>query len=527
MNLSDRELLARMIQAEAGNQGELGMRAVAAVMDNRRRAQGYGGNTFRDVLLAPGQFSPANSITGYAGGEQGVDLNQLQASQTAYAVADAVMGGNLEDPTGGALNFLNPDISQPSWLSTMGNTVKIGDHLFGTAGSGEGSSGRPGGAAMRLVGGGNSAATGGAGNDTLGETMPIQNQPRGLLGSLGIQKRDEAAGGETAQPFYQRDGFKDTAAILAQGFGRMGIMGMEEIADDIAKQRTENKARNKTAEYLRKAGRTDLADMVDQGLIGGREAAGVLLQKPEDDRTAMMKNYEFYISKGMSPEQAMAALKSGTTIQMPGAPTIGTIPQGYQAIQDPETKAYRLEVIPGGPADTAAKDAAAKDAGLGTKAAAGSTVLGDIAEMKRRVEESPTLTTGLIGGILKNYGGTGALDVDELGKTIRANIGFDRLQRMREESPTGGALGQVAVQELEALQASLGSLNTSQGAPQLIRNLERLEDQYKKSMRRILETEGGSQYFTQGEINMILGTPQGSSGQPTVINGYTIQKVTE
>ena len=115
---------------------------------------------------------------------------------------------------------------------------------------------------------------------TKGPQMMQEQKPQGLLGSLGIQKMEEGAEGETGQRFYNRESFKDTAAVLAQGFGRMGIMGMEEIADDIAKQRTENKARNKTAEYLRKAGRTDLADMVNQGLIGGREAAGVLLQKP-------------------------------------------------------------------------------------------------------------------------------------------------------------------------------------------------------------------------------------------------------
>ena len=68
-----------------------------------------------------------------------------------------------------------------------------------------------------------------------------------------------------------------------------------------------------------------------------------------------------------------------------------------------------------------------------------------------------------------------ALDVDKLGEYNKANIGFDRLQRMRDESPTGGALGQVAVKELDALQASLGSLDTSQSSDQLLRNLERLE----------------------------------------------------
>jgi hypothetical protein len=75
---------------------------------------------------------------------------------------------------------------------------------------------------------------------------------------------------------------------------------------------------------------------------------------------------------------------------------------------------------------------------------------------------------------------------------------------MRDESPTGGALGQVAVQELEALQASLGSLNTSQSSDQLLRNLERLENQYRQSMLKILNTEGGSNYFSEYEKSIIL-----------------------
>ena len=82
--------------------------------------------------------------------------------------------------------------------------------------------------------------------------MQQEQKPRGLLGSLGIQKMEEGAEGETGQRFYNRDSFKDTAAILAQGFGRMGVMGMEEIADSVAKQRTEKKARNKTIEMLGK-----------------------------------------------------------------------------------------------------------------------------------------------------------------------------------------------------------------------------------------------------------------------------------
>lgn len=141
-----------------------------------------------------------------------------------------------------------------------------------------------------------------------------EQQPRGLLEGFGVQRRDETAGGETAQPFYQRDSFKDTAALLAQGFGRMGIMGMEEIADDIAKQRTENKAKNKTIEYLRKSGRDDLADAVANNVLGARDAASMMFAKPKDERTALQKNYEFFVAQGMAPEEAMQAVRSGPII---------------------------------------------------------------------------------------------------------------------------------------------------------------------------------------------------------------------
>lgn len=164
---------------------------------------------------------------------------------------------------------------------------------------------------------------GAAENNTETKPMMQEQQPRGLLGSLGIQKRDEAAGGETAQPFYQRDTFKDTAATLAQGFAAMGSMpALQKMTADIAQQRTENKARNKTADYLKANGMEDIAELMLAGQIGAREVGAALvnqrLQKPKDDRTALMKNYEFFVGQGMSPEDAMQAVRSGTTIQMPG-----------------------------------------------------------------------------------------------------------------------------------------------------------------------------------------------------------------
>jgi len=78
-------------------------------------------------------------------------------------------------------------------------------------------------------------------------------------------------------------------------------------------------------------------------------------------------------------------------------------------------------------------------------------------------------TSAGIGG--KVFSGVPQTDAYNLGRdieAIKANIGFDELQKMRDASPTGGALGQVAVQELNYLQSVLGSLDQFQD-PKIVR----------------------------------------------------------
>ena len=267
MNLSDRELLARTLQAEAGNQGLGGMLAAGSVVMNRANTSGYG-NGLRGVILKPGQFSAWNSLTGYAGGEQGQNMTSMRPSAAAYQATDQLLTGDYEDPTGGATHYYNPDISNPSWAKGKEFT-RIGDHVFGFADAGRGGNRVP-----------QTATTNTQGAAPM---MQQEEKPRGLLDSVGIQKMEEGAEGETGQRFFQRDSFKDTAALLAQGFGRMGIMGMEEIADDIAKQRTENKAKNKTMEALMKMGTPQAQAAVEYINAGGDPVSALKMAfaKPE------------------------------------------------------------------------------------------------------------------------------------------------------------------------------------------------------------------------------------------------------
>ena len=69
---------------------------------------------------------------------------------------------------------------------------------------------------------------------------------------------------------------------------------------------------------------------------------------------------------------------------------------------------------------------------------------------------------------------TDAGRLKNLVNTIKANVGFDKLQSMRENSPTGGALGQVAIQEIQFLQSVFGSLETAQREEDVRYNLQRL-----------------------------------------------------
>ena len=101
-------------------------------------------------------------------------------------------------------------------------------------------------------------------------------------------------------------------------------------------------------------------------------------------------------------------------------------------------------------------------------------------------------STGLTGNVARGIPGTDAFALKQAIQTIKGNIGFETLQQMRAESPTGGALGQVAVQELEYLQSVLGSLDQAQTAEDIKRNLTRIKSFMAASAtrrRRALEMD--------------------------------------
>lgn len=123
----------------------------------------------------------------------------------------------------------------------------------------------------------------------------------------------------------------------------------------------------------------------------------------------------------------------------------------------------------------------------------------EIARARELIEGVPTWTTGFIGSIAKNIAGTGAYNLRTLLDTIKANIGFDQLNQMRQQSPTGGALGQVTERELAYLQAVAGSLDMGMDDESLLFNLQRLERRYQEVISGTSPVSPGRDAATQGD----------------------------
>lgn len=91
------------------------------------------------------------------------------------------------------------------------------------------------------------------------------------------------------------------------------------------------------------------------------------------------------------------------------------------------------------------------------------------------------LTTGFSGYLLKDLPSTTAYNLQRLLDTVKANIGFDALNSMRQNSPTGGALGNVTERELAFLQAVAGSLDQAQTVDQVLDVLGQVKENFRVS----------------------------------------------
>ena len=117
--------------------------------------------------------------------------------------------------------------------------------------------------------------------------MTPEQAPKGLLGSLGIQKMVEGAEGDAGQRFYNRQSFGDTMAALAPALGRMGVMGLDvpaqAVADRRFAQRDQEQKTSKTIEALSRMNTPQAKQALEYLSAGGDPVAALKMAfgKPE------------------------------------------------------------------------------------------------------------------------------------------------------------------------------------------------------------------------------------------------------
>ena len=244
--------------------------------------------------------------------------------------------------------------------------------------------------------------------------------------------------------------------------------------------------------------------------------------------TSDIQNYEYYVQQeraaGREPlgplEFEQAVRQSGATrIENNVGPTgvdYGDPGPGLAWRRNPDntvmTDEQGLPIAGAFQGGKVAQEAAAAEAkaviGAGQKERTANIVVDEVDRALARIESNPSGTTGWGGLFMQWAPESDAQFVKERMTTIKANVGFDKLQLMRESSPTGGAVGQVSNFENVLLQATFGSLEQSQRPEDLSYNLRRIGSIYS-----IVIGEPGMEQQTQALAQIGQAVDRGEMSQ--------------
>lgn len=174
--------------------------------------------------------------------------------------------------------------------------------------------------------------------------------------------------------------------------------------------------------------------------------------------------------------------RSSTTNQLrpvgnPPAAMIYQPPAGYRGTPD------QLEPIPGGPVDTRTNESGrARRDRLQSSA---SQLQNAIDVLNTAEGQVSGWTAGAGGQALRGFGGTPAHDLQQTLEPVIAILAFENLAEMRRNSETGGALGSIAVRELDLLSRTVRSLETTQGPEQLRANIAATRTQLSRTLAAV------------------------------------------
>jgi len=325
-------------------------------------------------------------------------------------------------------------------------------------------------------------------------------QQTGLLGNFG--QNMQRGFGRIGDAITGKDpNARDQLAIALMSLSGnpQQTQALQQLAANRIQQRKQNEANNKTVAFIKNINpeigalveaNPALAPTALQQIMRARMSGGA------DNSTALMKNFAFLREQfpDMQPNDLLQMARGGTSVNITnqmGSKQYGNPPKDTAWARD-ENGNVKLDErgipialpIQGTVLfNQTQKVGDQKEKVSEETIVTSGVVIGNIDKIRKRMEDS-WFTTGIFGQALRNVGGTAAFDIKALIAPIQASIGFDRLQRMRDASPTGGALGQVSERELDLLMSTLSSLDQAQTEDQFLQALNQVEQRYTKIIEK-------------------------------------------
>lgn len=365
----------------------------------------------------------------------------------------------------------------------------------------------------------------------MGDAMKIGEMQRGVETQNKLRQL-YSQGIDVGTP----EGFKQVAALdpaTALKLRSDALQGRK-LEGDIKKTDVEtlgkqmDQFRERTADLVFNPSDSNIKAHLQDGVLKG-------MLKPEQaqERWAMVSRMDpaqrkaFFMDQGVKAEERYKMMEtqrhnkvtegiSGGHLQIAREnQQRGTIPAGYRMSADGKN----LEAIPGGPTTTplAPKELQAREAKYPAATTAVKTVE---AKSDKLIQDIETLKNhpGLDSITGAVYGRTPSVTAEgraaqALYDSIVARGGFQELSAMRAASPTGGALGNVSNQEGQQLKDAFGTLNRTQDAADLRKQLERVAEDVRGAKTRIREA-----------YDMTYDYKPSSGGGAAVPPGFVVDK---
>lgn len=148
------------------------------------------------------------------------------------------------------------------------------------------------------------------------------------MGLFDMQEEPQTFGQRLKRDFKSGE-LLDRIALAANTLRMDPDPNLAQMVQARQEQRAGKETANRTAQWLASQGRDDLAQALMTGAIDPKTAVATAMTPAADGRTAMIQNYEYFLSQGRTPEEALTLARAGsggTTIDMSGG---GKFEEGF------------------------------------------------------------------------------------------------------------------------------------------------------------------------------------------------------